>query len=248
MEDKLFIKENQASSNDMRSKLIGGAAILLIAVGIVGLILVSTGGSGDEVASNTDESEIVNENADTRSNETTEDTSVTDQTSESDNSNTTDENETTENNQTQEQETDESITTESQQEFSAPEDDTKINIYFPTSNNGTEIAPALRDKPESGIATDIIVAMINGPTQEEQAQGLTKPWSFGPQTACEGNKTFEYSITGTTLELQLCKSLETDQPELFEKSLTTSLSEATNVDAVRVISPDGSCKVATNGC
>lgn len=122
-----------------------------------------------------------------------------------------------------------------QAQFSAPVQQTQIHLYF--LQNG-QLTAALRDKPSENLATTIIVETVKGPNQTEKSAGYTSTWSFSGNSNCGSGRVFQYNISGTVLNLELCQDINGDI-ELFKTSLAEALKQQTVVESVRIISPAG---------
>jgi cell division septation protein DedD len=226
MDDKIFIKENEPTSGNNMILYIGIAIALVVLLG-VGILLVSGGADGDDNSDSSDDTETVteddsNENGQENNNEEAtvppveqpvEPTEPVEEPVDDDNE-------------------------ETSQPQGPPADESKLNVYFPSGNNGFE--PVLRDKPDGNIVAFIITEILRGPSAEERNEGLTSTWQFTGNAQCENsNATFQFQITGTTANITMCKDFSGSDISKYERSLELSLSEQTEVESVNLLNAQG---------
>lgn len=221
MDDKIFIREQEEPSEGNRSRMV----ILMI----LALVVVAVGASYFLFFNG-------NDDADTDSTTTTESLPVVD--TDSDDLNTEEEVEepVEEDVESADPETEpEELDNVDEEDFAAPSDETKLNLYFPKAD-GT-FGPSLRDKPDNAT-TYVLTEILRGPNSDEQAAGYTKTWAFSGSSQC-GGSTFKYEVSGSTLKLTMCKDFTGSDIEKYKKALNLSISELGLVSSVQVLDASG---------
>lgn len=250
MDDKIFIRENApaAEGRNLGQYAIIGFAVILIGAGLIGLVSTLGNNQADdqdqasdsELTTTVDTDEA--ETADAESNGADEDSSSSSdpatgtETPETGNGTDTD---ATTTNPTQSE-----TGNNPDFEFEAPADESLYNVYFlqsgTTGSDPTNLRPVTREKPSSGnLLADIITEVLTGPSSAEQQAGYSKNWNFSGASSCSGGRTFSFSISGTTLTLEMCKEYSGPNPEFFKQSILLSMSEQANVSEVVILKPDG---------
>lgn len=227
MDDKIFIKEETNTRMDS-SKLFLIGIVVLIALGIGAVAFVLTRSDSDNNDTNQEQ-------------EAPESTPVED----------TDTPDTAAPEPTEEQPLDEETPDEpTSGEYQAPADTTKIHVYFP-KNGQTTLAPAVRNKPESGLIAFTLTEILRGPSTEEKAAGLTSTWRFSGENGCDTNSTFRFNVEGSLLKITMCKGFTGTDISKYIESVKVSLTEQGSAQKVAVIDAQGNClgeSAGTNSC
>jgi cytoskeletal protein RodZ len=235
MQDKIFVKEKEKPKSNMSSLLIVGIVVIL-AVTLIGLYILLAASSDDSSSESTSDT-ATEENAEE---ETDEDLEAEEEEPA--------EEPTEEASEEEAAAAEDSATTNStdSSNFSAPTDETKINLYFPNASG--EFGPSLRDKPTENLTTDTIIAVLNGPNAEEQANGYTKTWSFNGANECGTSSTFQYEVVGSLLKVTMCKGFTGTDIDKYITALKLTIIEQGNVSKVAVIDHSGACMGSDSNC
>ncbi len=235
MDDKIFVKENEISSSSRKYMVLIAVAAVLIVVGLIGILLVASGGSEDEVEPTptpeaTEEPQsIYDDEADDEMTDEDTDDSTDDMTTDNTDNDTdmgTDDSVSTDN------------STQTEPDYSAPADETKVNLYFPkspeTDSNPSHFVAAQREKPEDNLYSSVITNIIIGPNGEEKNKGYKKTW------AGEGGIYYSYKMSGSTLIVELTTNISSGENDLV-RALTLSLTQLDGISKVSVLGPNGGC-------
>ena len=127
-------------------------------------------------------------------------------------------------------------------DYKAPEDSTKIHVYFPKASDSSGILnPVLRDKPSSNLLSFGISQVVAGPNADEKAAGLTSTWAFTGSSTCDRNVTYKFNITNSILRLELCREFSGSNAKLFISALDTTTKQIASIKKAVVLKPDGNC-------
>jgi hypothetical protein len=242
MDDKIFVKENEISSSSRKYMVLIAVAAVLIVVGLIGILLVASGGGEDEPAPTptpeaTEEPQSIyddevddmtddGETGDSDDDMTIDDMTTDDATTDTDTG--TDDTVSTDNNNG----------TQTDPDYSAPTDETKVNLYFPkspeTDSNPDHFVAAQREKPEDNLYSTVITNIIIGPNAEEKNKGYKKTW------AGEGGIYYSYKMSGSTLIVELTTNISSGENDLV-RALTLSLTQLDGISKVSVLGPNGGC-------
>lgn len=227
MDDKIFIKENEPKPESNSFLMIAVAIAIILLLGLGVYLVVSNGGSSDDANSNDNEDTVAEDDT-----ATDDDTDTTDE--ETDTDTPTDEEPAP---PTDDEEEEPTGTPTDPANFAPPTDESKIHLYFPKSSGG--FGPVLRDKPEN-IFTDVIVEVLRGPSADERSAGFQSTWQFSGTSKCSGSSsTFRYQVSGSTMTVTLCKDFSGSDIQKFQQSLEFSLSEATEIEGVKLVDFNG---------
>lgn len=219
MDDKIFIKEPESPTSNGKIFLIAIVVLVALAIGAVAFIL--TRSDDNKSADNNKEQD--------QAQQPEEEKPVEEEPKEE---------EPKEEKPTEEEpdETDEPTTGK----YEAPEDETKIHVYF-SKNGQTHLAPAVRNKPESGLIAFTLTEILRGPSTEEKAQGLTSTWRFSGENGCDTNSTFRFNVEGNLLKVTMCKGFTGTDVSKYIESVKVSLIEQGSAQKVAVLDANGKC-------
>lgn len=230
MEDPIFIKENSPANTDRRPLIIIGIIVVAV-IAILGYLALSN----NSATRNNNNSTTNNPPASTPVNSTS--PSNTNNTNKNPNPVTTPPADVAD-----DEDSDVTTPAADDQDFSPPADPTKLNVYYlKTGASGLVLSPALRDKPATSIESFIINQLFIGPNAEEKASGLKVDWTFGNESTCGAGKSYKFTMSGTSLRLDLCRAFTGADPANFVSATTQSLTETGRVSKVSIITPAGDC-------
>lgn len=222
--ERIFVRDSkpQAPGNSS-SKFLVIAAIALVLVGLVGILYVSgSNKQPEQQASNTNTNTQPTVEPDVDETKIPEDEDITPP---------------ADNTPEPEPQTDDGTSVE----YTAPTNETKVNVYFvknPETTNNNKLVPVLRDKPSENLTTFLLTQVVNGPNTEEKAQGYQTAWTFSGTPSCGSSSLFKYTLSGTILNLTICRNIDGNLEQLKE-SLNVTVPQATSITRVKVLNSEG---------